>query len=217
MTPLPRSPATYRLVDEKTGSFYIGSTGDLRGRIANHRSSIERGCHPNRQIRDKLTSWDNVRIEYVLCDSVESAHKLEDSMIEFHHGEEEMLNVAITNNCIPTPDSRVYISSDMASISEMARSPESRQQRSEKLKGLPKSDTTRLKMSESAKIRGNNFSTEGIAKGRAIRSTPVVINGIEYSSERAAGRALGVCSHTVKKRVNSSEFDNWSKGQKEEI
>jgi group I intron endonuclease len=213
--PLPQSPAAYRLVDEDSGNFYVGSATNLRHRVTNHRSFIERGNHPNRQVREGLPNWDRVRIEYIECTDTQSARRLEDSLVDFHHGEEEMLNVAISGNIAPSTTGRVYTSAQISESSEMSRTPEARQRRSERLKGQGKSEEARQRMSKSAIERGNNFSAEGIARGRAARSTPVIVDGVKYESARAAGRAHDMCSHTVKARVNSPNFSNWSFDQKE--
>lgn len=212
---LPKTPAAYRLIDEDTGNFYVGSTSNLRSRLANHRSSIERGNHPNRQVRDGLRNWDRLRIEYTECNSATAAQRLEDSMLDFYHGSDEMLNVACTEKHTSKENGRICLTSEMKKLSDLAKSPESLHRRSEKLSGVAKSKDARQKMSNSAKQRGNNFSAEGIAKGRKIRSTPVTIDGVEYESARAAGRALGICSHTVKKRIISDSFSSWSFGHNE--
>ncbi len=100
-------------------------------------------------------------------------------------------------------------------INPLGKTEEAKQLVSDRLKGQKRNDETRKRMSEGAKRRGNNFSQEGIVKGRAKRSQPIIVDDVTYESSRAAGRAHGVCEHTAKNRAKSNRFDNWSFGPKE--
>lgn len=212
--PLPKVPAAYKLTDEESGAVYIGSTGNLRARVTDHRSKVARGNHPNLNFREQITSWDSIAIEYIPCKDYPTARRIEDSLMEFHDGD-NLLNVAVGDNHTPFREGRVYRSSHYDTIIPLGKTEEAKQLLSDKLKGQKRSEETRKRMSEGAKRRGNNFTEEGIAKARATRSQPVVVGGVSYDSSRAAGRAHGVCEHTAKNRAKSSKFENWSFGPKE--
>lgn len=212
--PLPDGPAAYKLIDTESGATYIGSTSNLRKRIAHHRYRINRGNHPNIDFRRQVRNWDNMAVEYIPCQTPESARKVEDSLLEFHYGDEGVVNVAASDR--QHTEGIGYFNSN-GHFDRMIRSvtEDSLLRRAAKLRGLTRDAAWRERMSISAKLRGNNFSEEGISKGRAIRSQPVIVDGVTYASSRAAGRAYGVCEHTAKKRANSDKFTNWSFGPKE--
>lgn len=213
--PLPQIPAAYKLTDEESGAVYIGSTGNLRGRIAQHKSRVSRGNHPNVDFRNRVKSWDSVSIEFIPCTDLGRARKVEDSLLTFNSDNENLINIAVGQEQEPLREGRVFRNDHYDKINPLGKTDEVREALSEKLKGQKRDTATRERMSESAKRRGKNFSEEGIAKGRAIRSTPVIVDGVLYDSSRAAGRAFGLCEHTAKKRASSDKYDNWSFGPKE--
>lgn len=85
--------ATYVLTDVVTGTFYIGSTSDLRARLYSHRSTLDRGCHDNRNFQRVYSGWHNIRIEYFTCADLHSARMKEESLLRFHNGDDLLANI----------------------------------------------------------------------------------------------------------------------------
>lgn len=74
-------------------------------------------------------------------------------------------------------------------------------------RGKPLSEETRLKMSLSR--TGKIFTEDVRNKISQSNSNPVVIDGVEYASQKAAANVLNVSVGTVVNRLNSNQYPNW--------
>ena len=91
--PFPSSPAAYILTDVLTGVFYIGSTGNLRSRMYSHRSALERGSHDNSNLQSIYSGWNNIKIEYYPCASLDAARRKEASLLRFSRHDSDLANI----------------------------------------------------------------------------------------------------------------------------
>lgn len=189
---LPMAPGFYILTHQPSGCYYVGSTNNLRQRLAAHRSAIRQGNHENRKVREVFTNLADVEFTTATAATIEDARQMEQDYLDQCHGQSRCCN---TGN-----------SSTAAWVAGSA--PQEAIERARQLglgnTGRVRSAETRARMS-AAKIGNPNMPPPALAKG-------VSINGVRYSSVRLAAQALGRDRRTVLKRINSSapEDSEWT-------
>jgi len=72
----------YVLTILRTGHFYIGSTGDLKKRLAAHLWELKNGRHRNKKFQDVWRDDDILDVLEIETPSRDAAYDLEDSMIK---------------------------------------------------------------------------------------------------------------------------------------
>lgn len=71
-----RTAAVYKLVNVKTGNFYIGASQDLTARIRGHFSELERGVHSCRRMQAEYKKHGrrNFEVEILCMEKYTSQH-----------------------------------------------------------------------------------------------------------------------------------------------
>lgn len=95
----PDAIAFYKL-SLPTGHYYVGSTLHLVKRMRNHRYQLEMQQHYNHKFQSLFSIWSNVKVTYVLCETIEEARHLEQEEINKHYGTELLLNRGTDVNSI---------------------------------------------------------------------------------------------------------------------
>ncbi|MNV64994.1 GIY-YIG catalytic domain protein [compost metagenome] len=183
-------PACYVLTNEATGHFYIGSSVNPKSRVFGHRYKLERGIHKNRKLQLTFTSWEHIKIEIFETDTIEEARHLEHQLIVQHHGSLLCCNQA---SSVFDPTQGVITNEMRLKTIQVARAA--------KL-AMPVSDETRATMSHS-----HTGVKRPEAVGLAIsagKSSPVILDGIEYPSVAVAARELNINHNTIRTRIKST-------------
>ncbi|MNT17418.1 GIY-YIG catalytic domain protein [compost metagenome] len=89
----PACSAAYILTDIVSGMYYVGSTVNLRARLYSHYSKLEAGGHDNHNFQRCYSGWHNIHIEFIECNSLESARRTESSLLKFHCGDDLLCNI----------------------------------------------------------------------------------------------------------------------------
>jgi len=90
--PLPRSltgrPGAYIILNGRTGSAYVGSSGNMASRIIQHRTKLERFEHPNKYLRRDYYPQYQISYDviYFFCKTRSTAFELEQWLVDelFH-------------------------------------------------------------------------------------------------------------------------------------
>lgn len=210
----PKTPGAYILTHEPTGRFYIGSSGDLRSRLLDHRRLLIRGVHGNKNLLDCFTEWGDIDIKYELFDFRSEAYRREDELLGYFHGQPLCCNVGRDPHgaFIGGMPEETKHKLRLANLGRR-HSDEFKQKCSIRLTGHRLSEETRRRISEanlgksfSDEIRLNMREAKTLTAGKSI-----IIKGIRYRSYAEAVRALGIHESTIRQRVanKSSLFDDW--------
>lgn len=95
MTVIPTTPGTYVLSNPKTGSYYIGSTSNLRQRKHQHKYHVNRKSSPSgvRVLAGEVDDFDELEFEFLRFDCVEDAEDLELALLRANVGEVLCCNI----------------------------------------------------------------------------------------------------------------------------
>lgn len=222
----------YRLTHRPTGKFYVGSSGDLDRRMWRHRTELSSGTHPNRNLQDVYTNWDDFEISITYTTTLEEARHEEQQLINRFVGTPLCCNVSISSvNGIAGV--RPFVPKETR-IKNLEKANEAR-------RGVPLSDEHRrnLSVSHSGKVlseehkaklssaklgtaltdqhreairQGNLGKTRSEEHKRLIgesKSRKVSIDGVVYPSLKSAASAVSLSDVTVRKRLNDPSFESW--------
>jgi group I intron endonuclease len=192
-------PGCYRLTNNATGHFYIGSTADFEYRLKYHRYDLIAERHKNKKFQTVFVGWEHITIELFDTDTVEEARILEQQMIDQFIGTALCCNQATSvsdpTQGVLTPEIR------------------SRGQRlgGIRLKGIPKSAEHKEKISKS---RTGILHTEDTKANISLaKSSEIEIDGVVYRSASIAAATLGINYWTLKNRLRSTKekFKGWKR------
>ena len=100
----------YKLIDRKTGVYYIGSTGNLRKRLAQHLSDLSRGQHRNTRLQQHTnddTVWE-LEVAYIVSDRDE-AYAVEQQLLDLSKEDPKCLNISVkAKGSVLAPESPEY-------------------------------------------------------------------------------------------------------------
>lgn len=172
----PKEPGCYILNFIETGTFYVGSTGNLRLRLSDHLNALNKGTHQNKPLQQMFDQDQNVVVEYVTSIDRETAYDIEQAELDKYLGNpkcinqgndarnhwkpgtrppelQERMNVKLRGK-IRTPEQRQRISE--AALTRPPVSEERRQKTSDQWKGKPKTEEQKEKIRQAAKRRWAN-------------------------------------------------------------
>lgn len=216
MSNAPDTPAVYTLTHVPTGTFYVGSTKNLKKRLRQHKLALKNGTHHNPPLQKCNTGWSDIQVEYTELSDLETARTLENSLICKNEGNPKFANVVGPDNdkgVKRSIETRQKMSSAKIGIK---RSPEVCKSISDNNKGRKRSPETCKRMSEAN--LGRKHTPETVENNRELKSIPVVIDGVRYSSGVAAGKVLGVHKSSVNRRIHSKleQFKEWNVAPKQD-
>jgi len=193
-----RLPAYYVLNHKPTGYYYVGSTRDLKRRIANHRSQLEKGIHPNKNLLRVFTKWSDFEVHHVYRD-FELSKEMEQRLLDKCYDDEHCCN--LYNNA-----KGHYLVGTMPTDHPFRRVNIGRQISDERKEKTSRYHTGKTVNEETRELlRKKSLSREP----GSTRKKAVVIDGVNYSSILHASRVLGVPHPTVRNRVKS-EASVWA-------
>jgi len=161
----PREPATYIMTHRPSGVYYIGSTGNLNLRVAQHKYKIINGEHNSTQFKALSSRWEDISIEYELA-------------VDYHNA--ESLEIALLKTNIKDP----LCSNAMTTVQEWAKATthfdEARRKSADTRRGKPRDELTRSKIS-AAKSR--RIVGDGVEYASALEASQKL--GIPYRTVRS--------------------------------
>ena len=95
--------ATYILMSQKEGTFYVGSSGEICQRIYSHRKKIRNGTHHARQLVSAFAKHGeaDLRVIVLHCSDREKAYRLEQRIVDAFSSDEKMLNRGVVDVKLP--------------------------------------------------------------------------------------------------------------------
>lgn len=87
-------PAAYILTHESTGMFYIGSSGNIKVRLAAHKNTLARGVHDSTTLQELYAHDDEMSVEILKTRNKEEALNLEQQLLDEHYGQPFCINKA---------------------------------------------------------------------------------------------------------------------------
>jgi len=87
--------AVYMIADEISKKFYIGSTGDLKRRLQEHKYELKAQTHHNKKLQELYDSGVKLKIHPIKIETIEKAKELEDFLLKQNTNNPNMLNVSI--------------------------------------------------------------------------------------------------------------------------
>jgi group I intron endonuclease len=206
---IDKIPGVYKLTHVPTGTFYIGSTQNLRKRLQEHKRALQQGLHHNPRLQQCASEWGDVRATCFATSDVVTARSFENSLIRENEDNPNFANVI-------GPDNDKGVKKSIETRQKMSkakigttRSPEVCKAISDRNKGKICSEETRERMRIAQR---GTVPRAAIAKAVEFTSMAVTIYGIDYPSAASASRALDVHISSVKRRVHSKldKFKDWS-------
>lgn len=188
-------PGCYRITNNATGHFYIGSSTSPQNRLTHHRNALDGEYHKNKKFQTVFVGWEHITIEIFDTDTVEEARILEQQMLDQFVGTPLCCNQATS---VSDPGEGVI-------TLEMRQYSISRAQAHNR--GRKYSDTHRKNMSLAHK--GSTRSEETKAAISLSKSRAVEIDGIRYSSVAEASATLGINSNTIRTRLRNPDNVNY--------
>lgn len=225
-------PAAYALHHDKSGKTYVGSTGNLYARMAQHRNHLKNGTHKNPNLQEAFDDDPKFSMSFVATETKEHAIVLEQKLLDTHHSSGLLLNVATD---AVNPGAGIQLTDDqkeqrrLATYNQFA-DPAARQQHSDISKQLWQDPTYRAnhmgrelspesiaKLSTSVKENWNDpiyrerntahlNSPEHRALLVAAVSKPVIVDGVSYPSNAEAARQLGIKDSTLRARLKREQL-----------
>jgi group I intron endonuclease len=200
----------YIIHNPHTGHAYIGS-GLLQKRCSRHTFELEHGCHTNSRLQRAYNK--DPRFEFIGLPvedhSTKEENKLlslqiEQSMLDDHFGDKRLLNIQphVTS---PTGAVRTDETKERMRDSANARwqRPGEREAASESLREQYASGRVNA-------FRGRTQTEEAKQKIGAPKLKPIIVNGVPYDGIRPAAQQLEMKEATVRARVFSPSFPEWT-------
>ena len=183
----------YTITHIPTGKLYVGHTSQYTARQAQHRSALSRQCHPSPLFQaawDLDPDWGHWKWEVVTVASKQQAHELEQSLIDQHLPNGQLLN--------RSKDAQAAIRFHMLDPQTKQRQLDGTRRYLE----TNKLDVTR-RVSRQMKDRWSEEGARDRWKGGGNPfARKVEVNGVVYSSVKDAVKATGVSEKTIRKRAN---------------
>lgn len=213
-------PATYALLHRSSGSAYVGSTGDLYKRLAQHNGDLRRGVHKNSNLQEAYDTDPVFDLAFAKASSKEEALKLEQTLITEHYGSGKLLNLV---RDAEKPALGLVFSDEVKERLRQAgaaqfSTQEARDAQSERSKqlwqdpayrakheGVPLAEETKDKISDTVKDRWKDPEYRAkMLEAHAGRGVPVTVGGVTYPSIAEASRLTGIPKSTIqtRKKVN---------------
>ena len=177
-------PATY-VITFPTG-YYIGSTKRFRYRVAQHRSLLRNGHHPNKVMQSNHSPLmeKNINIYFVPLGSSNDAQMLEQLLLDDNHGKERCFNLK--------PSAVGMVIYDRA---ESTR----------KMIATKSTPLHRAKVSKTSVEMWSDPSYKEMMIG--LLGDSVTVDGTEYGSYRAASRATGISIAAIRRYVVNGRME----------
>lgn len=194
-----KHPGIYILHDEdaKPGGrdAYLGSSGNMHRRLTDHQNLLKNGKHHNYRLQQAFDQGHRFTITAIPTQP-DVLLEVEQTLLDEFLPTKRLFNIAVDASApmkgrTITEETREKLRARPPKVV----SPEEREKIVARMSGRVVSAETRAKISAASMGRGNPgliHSDEAKEKLRQARSIPIVYNGVNYPSTKAAAIALGV-------------------------
>lgn len=190
-------PVAYILTHSQSGRMYIGSTGNAYSRAAFHRSTLDDGTHPVKELQSDYDDSADIRIHYWVTDSKQEALEIEQQLVD-HFWETGLLYN--TGRNVSKPRLGATITDDHKEAISLTH------------KNKSVSVETRAKMAEAQLYRWKSDDRrQQMREKMKHRERAVSIDGAVFVSLAAASRATGTNEATLRSRLlsKSLKYADW--------
>ncbi|MDH2154219.1 GIY-YIG nuclease family protein [Stenotrophomonas sp. GD03657] len=188
--PVKGYPGAYKVVHTLTGTYYIGSTGNLGLRWNSHRHELQNGRHLNPKLQSVFTTIDDYEFHYFQTDTLAEAREMEAVWIRVHASDPLCVNYTGT----PPPET-------------------TRKKISAAHLGKPKTTEHAANISKYYREHGLKPELMEQLKGRTDERNPnakaVEVDGVRYPTGSAAARALGLARSVFQRRLESASWPTY--------
>lgn len=88
------TPVVYRITNENSGRFYIGSTKDFNDRVKSHTAQFIGKAHHNKQMQEDYNKGDSFKFDVLfILDTREDAFEYEESLLNKFRGNALLYNI----------------------------------------------------------------------------------------------------------------------------
>jgi group I intron endonuclease len=194
-----------------SGKFYIGSSGNIKARILDHRRLLIAGTHSNPNLNECYTCWDDFKVDFETYQTRDKAYDREEELLNYFHGQSLCCNIGRDPRSAflgGMPDG----TKQRLRLAHLGKTFDDKFKENCRIRmtGNNPSEETRKRMS--AARTGVRVSPETIEKMREVKAgKAIVINGVRYRSYGEAVRTLGLSESTIRQRVanHSPIFASW--------
>lgn len=227
-------PACYTIYNNETGNCYVGSTSKIGNRVNQHKQTLAKGNHSNKNLQkeyDELKDKESMVVHIALMDTVEEAKQREQLILDEGFDSGVLLNVSNNAYC----PSKGYDRADCtAKTTATKNTPECKLKTSITSTANWKNEELRRKMiyamGENVEVNGTQYGSvreasrktgfsaltirQRLVDGKAEMTDvkpptrKVCISGVMYDSVNAAAAAEGVAGNTMVYRLKN-ENDRW--------
>jgi group I intron endonuclease len=239
-----KKPGVYVLNFPETGEYYLGATCDLGRRVVEHNSKLTNNSHCNKLLQEVKNLNPKIETLGFVSSSVEEAFDFEKKALQIlrddplcknirggvGYSEETIAKRAKSNTGKTHTDETKEIIRQK--LKDHWSDPEQRKQQSNKRinffkeggeaywKNKPINPETKKKLDAGRKQYFDKMTPEDRRTYGAIRTRhlniPVKVDNKVFPSMRDAATYHGVSSPTVRDRINSKNFPNWTVNLPEE-
>lgn len=201
MKPLPQEPGVYTITHTPTGHFYIGSTGNLRARITNHKSTLRNSRHGNSNLQAAFTAVENIEVTAIPTDSVKAAKDAEQELLDIFLQNPLCCNIGNGASSTWLPGNVPEDVRELARAANIGNCNGKGHAVTDEMRDAVRKTNTGLRRSEETLKRMSESN---------IRRT-VSISGVEYKCARDAAIAMGVTGDYIRNRIYSTlpQWADW--------
>ena len=224
----------YRILNTKTGKYYIGKSVDVNKRFGQHKSDLNCGRHHCIFLQRAWNKYGSDSFVFELvqeCSDELQLTELEQNYLD--NNRKELYNTSYKSSggdlisYHPNKDDIVARMTDSVKARYASMSEEDRANLSKKFSGQNNgmfgkthSEEAKKAMSENRRdytgsenpFFGKEHSLDTKLKLRQAatkRAKPIVIDGVEFPSIKEATRQLGINKSTIANRIKSSKYPNY--------
>lgn len=171
----------YKIINNETGQFYVGSSTDLRRRARAHRNQLRKSKHPNPHLQNAWNKYGEDAFEFVVietCDP-ENVLDIEQSYLDAFANSNSTYNIA--TNSYSGMGGRYHTKEAIAKIAEASRNQKF-------------SEETKAAMSK---------------RRRESRGSRCIVDGIIFDSKVEAIETLELPVNTFYNRMRSKNFPTY--------
>lgn len=198
----------YEILNLANGKRYLGSSTDLTRRQIDHFRKLENQTHDNIHLQRSYNKHGNDSFRFIVVEYTE-----EDNRFDREQHYLDTLNPKYLYNISKKAygarlfgeDNGFYGKTHSDETKEKLRQINMGKRPSEKTKALLRE----VQRGEKNGNYGNKWSDEMKLKASIQQGIPIIIEGIEYTSARAAARILNIEKGRILYRLKSQSFENY--------
>lgn len=203
---LPPTPGIYLVKNKQNGKVYVGSAVNMCVRNSSHVTKLNKGGHINAHLQNAWNKYGESEFEWSVLEDVEYTEDKTEMKRRLLDREQYWIDKL-------NPEYNILRTA--GSLLGFHHSEETKAQISAHTKGVKKSEEHAKHIREGQKgrpCRPGEYErlVTTLAKYRHVAHiTPIIVDGQEFESLKAAAKHFGLKYNCVQKRLASPNFQNW--------